>query len=170
MDQKKELGINIRIIDGKQEAQLGAIAANNLLPITDAITIDIGGGSSDMALRRNGHIVDIFSLNLGTVRLKELFFDKESSVKESNARARSFIHRELERLPGNFRHALAVGIGGTARTLSKGIMRRRGHPMDKLHAFAYEVNTWRDYFEAITQSSAKSLKKFNLKKPLRYHP
>ena len=161
---KKELGLNIRIIDGKQEAKFGAIAANNLLPLDHAITIDIGGGSSDMALIQNGRIVDTCSLNLGTVRLKELFFDKECSVKESNTRARAFIHRELERLPETFRHTLAVGIGGTARTLSKGIMKRSGHPLDKLHAFTYEIEAWQVYFEAIPQSSAKGLKKFNLKK------
>ncbi|BAF72928.1 Ppx/GppA phosphatase family protein [Sulfurovum sp. NBC37-1] len=161
---KKELGLTIRIIDGKQEARFGAIAANNLLPFNDAITIDIGGGSSDMALIQNGHIVDTYSLDLGTVRLKELFFDKECSVKESNMRAKAFIHQALESVPETFRHTLAVGIGGTARTLSKGIMRRSEHPLDKLHAFTYEVEAWRDYFEAIPQSSAKGLRKFNLKK------
>jgi len=161
---QKELGIDIRIIDGQQEAKFGAIAANNLLPLNDAVTIDIGGGSSDMALIRNGRIVETYSLNLGTVRLKELFFDKECSVKESHANAKAFIHQELEKLPKIFRHTLAVGIGGTARTLSKGIMKRSGHPLDKLHAFTYDLEAWHDYFEAIPNSSAKSLKKFNLKK------
>lgn len=161
---KKELGLHIKIIDGKEEAKLGAIAANNLLPLNDAITIDIGGGSSDIALIVNGRIADTYSLDLGTVRLKELFFDKERSVKESHRHAKAFIHQELKKLPARFRHSVAVGIGGTARTLSKGIMKRSGHPLDKLHAFTYEVEAWRDYFEAIPQSSAKGLKKFNLKK------
>jgi len=161
---KKELGLDIKIIDGKQEAKFGAIAANNLLPLNDAITIDIGGGSSDMALIKNGQIVDTYSLNLGTVRLKELFFDKECSLKETNANAKAFIHKELEKLPSHFRHILAVGIGGTARTLSKGVMKRSGHPLDKLHAFTYSVEAWSDYFKRIPKSSAKGLKKFGLKK------
>jgi exopolyphosphatase/guanosine-5'-triphosphate,3'-diphosphate pyrophosphatase len=161
---KKELGLDIKIIDGKQEAKFGAIAANNLLPLDNAITIDIGGGSSDMALIENGKIIDTYSLNLGTVRLKELFFDKEYSLKEINAKAKSFIRSELERLPSHFRHTLAVGIGGTARTLSKGVMKRSGHPLDKLHAFTYGVEAWHDYFERIPKSSAKGLKKFGLKK------
>ncbi len=161
---RKELGIDIRIIDGKQEAKFGAIAANNLLPLNDAITIDIGGGSSDMALIENGKIIDTCSLNLGTVRIKELFFDKECSIKETNAKARAFILKELERLPSHFRHTLAVGIGGTARTLGKGVMKRSGHPLDKLHAFTYSVEAWQDYFKHIPKSSAKGLKKFGLKK------
>ncbi|AKF24314.1 guanosine polyphosphate pyrophosphohydrolase [Sulfurovum lithotrophicum] len=161
---KKELGLHIKVINGKEEAKLGAIAANNLLPLNDAITIDIGGGSSDIALIENGRIIDTHSLDLGTVRLKELFFDKECSVKESNMHAKAFIHQELEKLPAKFRHSVAVGIGGTARALSKGVMKRSKHPLDKLHAFTYEVKAWRNYFDAIPRSSAKGLKKFNLKK------
>jgi len=161
---KKELGLNIKIIDGKQEAKLGAIAANNLLPIHSAITIDIGGGSSDMALIENGHIIDTYSLNLGTVRLKELFFDKECSLKESNVRAKALIYEELQRLPSHFKNVLAVGIGGTARTLGKGVMKQSRHPLDKLHAFSYSIETWQSYFDRITKSSAKGLKKFGLKK------
>jgi len=55
---KKELGLSITIIDGLKEASYGAIAAVNLLPIREGISIDIGGGSSDMALIKNGVIVD----------------------------------------------------------------------------------------------------------------
>jgi exopolyphosphatase/guanosine-5'-triphosphate,3'-diphosphate pyrophosphatase len=117
-----------------------------------------------MALIENGKIIDTYSLNLGTVRLKELFFDKEYSLKEINAKAKAFIRSELERLPSHFKHTLAVGIGGTARTLSKGVMKRSGHPLDKLHAFTYGVEAWHDYFERIPKSSAKGLKKFGLKK------
>ncbi|MDQ7046292.1 MAG: hypothetical protein Q9M39_01190 [Sulfurovum sp.] len=148
----------------KKEAKYGAIAASNLLPIHEGITIDIGGGSSDMALIQNNRIVDTYSLNLGTVRLKELFFDKELSLKESNTKAKAYIKNELAKLPKHFRHTLAIGIGGTARTLSKGIMKRSKHPLDKLHAFSYNIQEHIDYLHAIPLSSAKNLKQFDLKK------
>ena len=161
---QSELGLAIKIIDGKKEAKYGAIAANNLLPIYEGITIDIGGGSSDMALIQNGQLFDTYSLNLGTVRLKELFFDKEMPLKEINKKAETYIRNELEKLPEHFKHSLAIGIGGTARTLSKGIMKQCGHPLDKLHAFTYEIDEFREYLQAIPLSSAKNLKKFELKK------
>jgi len=161
---EKELGLSIRIIDGNKEATYGAIAANNLLPITDGITIDIGGGSSDIALIKNDNIIDTYSLNLGTVRLKELFFDKEMSRHEINQKAKTYIKAELQRLPAQFKNRLAIGIGGTARTLSKGIMKLSAHPLDKLHAFTYKRDEFREYLEAIPLSSAKNLKKFGLKK------
>lgn len=161
---KKELGLSIKVIDGKKEAQYGAIAASNLLPIHEGITIDIGGGSSDMALIKEGKIIDTYSLNLGTVRLKELFFDKSMLIEIINQKAKAYIQKELQKLPEHFKHTLAIGIGGTARTLSKEIMRQSSHPLDKLHAFTYDVNTYRTYLEAIPLSSAKNLKRFVLDK------
>ncbi len=161
---KKELGLSIKIIDGNKEASYGAIAAKNLLPATHAITIDIGGGSSDMALIENGRIVDTYSLDLGTVRLKELFFDKESSRKEAYEKAAAYTKKALEALPSHFKGQLAIGIGGTARTLSKAVMKRTAYPLDKLHAFTYEVEAHLPFFEEIVHASAKGLKKFPLKK------
>jgi len=156
---RKNLHLSIKIIDGNREAELGAIAANNLLPISDAITVDIGGGSSDIALIRDGEIIETCSLNIGTVRLKELFFDRSAPIEE----AHSYIRKELERLPDSFRSSHVVGIGGTARALSKGIMARRTYPLDKLHAFRYDLKDEIDYLTAITLSSAKGLRKFDLK-------
>jgi exopolyphosphatase/guanosine-5'-triphosphate,3'-diphosphate pyrophosphatase len=160
----KELGLSIKVIDGNKEAKYGAIAANNLLPIHEGISIDIGGGSSDMALIKNGHIIDTYSLNLGTVRLKELFFDKGLSPDVVNEKAKAYIQNELNQLPTHFKHSLAIGIGGTARTLSKGIMKQVAYPLDKLHAFFYTIENHKAYLDAIPLSSAKNLKRFGLKK------
>ncbi|TNF45422.1 MAG: Ppx/GppA family phosphatase [Epsilonproteobacteria bacterium] len=161
---QKELGLYIKIIDGNKEARYGGIAAVNLLPVDGGITIDIGGGSSDMTLIKNGHVIDTYSLNLGTVRLKELFFDKGLSPEEIHEKAKAYIQNELKHLPPSFKHDLAIGIGGTARTLSKGIMKQIAYPLDKLHAFSYKVKKHKTYLDAIPLSSAKNLKRFGLKK------
>jgi len=161
---QKEIGLYIKIIDGNKEAKYGGIAAVNLLPVEEGISIDIGGGSSDMTLMKNGHIVDTYSLNLGTVRLKELFFDKGLPPEIINQKAKAYIQAELAHLPANFKHHLAIGIGGTARTLSKGIMKQVTYPLDKLHAFTYSVKKHKEYLDAIPLSSAKNLKRFGLKK------
>ena len=161
---QQELGLSIKIIDGEKEARYGAISALNLLPITEGISIDIGGGSSDMALIKGGRIVQTYSLNLGTVRLKELFFDNAHHHANVIERAKAYIHKELQKLPKIFQDNLAIGIGGTARTLSKGVMKRSDYPFDKLHAFSYMIEEHLPYFEAISNSSAKNLHKFGLQK------
>jgi len=150
---KKELNLDIKIIDGKKEALFGAIAAQNLLPIQDGITIDIGGGSSDLALIKNSKIIDTYSLNIGTVRLKELFFDDNKPIEEANR----FIKRELASLPSHFKAKQVIGIGGTARTLSKGIMKLTAYSMENIHAFSYKIKEYQEYFENIAQAKINLL-------------
>jgi len=150
---KKELNLKIEIIDGKKEALFGAIAAQNLLPIQDGITIDIGGGSSDLALIKNSKIIDTYSLNIGTVRLKELFFDNDKSIDE----AKAFINKELKALPLHFKSKQGIGIGGTARTLSKGIMKQIEYPLENIHAFSYKVSNYIEYFQNISEAKSSIL-------------
>ncbi|SFZ98366.1 Exopolyphosphatase [hydrothermal vent metagenome] len=161
---KKELGLSIKVIDGNKEASYGALAAKNLLPKADAISVDIGGGSSDIALIKNDKIIDTYSLNLGTVRLKELFSDKNMSQKEIMKKAKKYIDQELKMLPENFKEELVIGMGGTARGLSKAIMKRSAHPLYKIHAFRYNIASHSDFLNAVPTSSLKELKSLGLKK------
>jgi exopolyphosphatase/guanosine-5'-triphosphate,3'-diphosphate pyrophosphatase len=86
------------------------------------------------------------------------------SILEVNQKAKAYIQEALKSLPKQFKGHLAIGIGGTARTLSKGVMKRSDHPLDKLHAFTYNIEDFKTYLQAIPLSSAKGLKKFALKK------
>ncbi len=157
---KRELGIEIKIIDGLKEAEYGAIAAANLLPFDSGITIDIGGGSTDMALVKKGEIVQRYSLDLGTVRLKELFTDKGRALGE----AVDFISGALRELPESFKAETAISIGGTARALSRAIIAERNYPLDKLHAFSYSFRDYAPFMKRLTEASIKELDSFNIKK------
>ena len=156
---KSNLGLSIEVITGQKEAYYGATAANNLLPVKSAITIDIGGGSTDMALIVDGSVVETCSLNLGTVRLKELFFDKHIDIKK----ARLFIQKELKKLPDSFKSHTAIGIGGSARALSKAIMLRTEYPLDKIHAFSYSIDRHIEYMREIISSPLDRLSILDIK-------
>ncbi len=157
---KKELGLNIKVIDGKTEALFGGIAAANLLPIEDGLTIDIGGGSTELALIKKKEVIDTISLDLGTVRLKELFFDQKLPIQQ----ALEYLHGELSKLPEHFRCETAIGIGGTIRALSKAIMQKNSYPLDKLHAFAYNFEDEKLFIDKIISSPVRKLKKYYIKK------
>jgi exopolyphosphatase/guanosine-5'-triphosphate,3'-diphosphate pyrophosphatase len=157
---EKKTGLKIKVIDGHKEAWLGGVAAVNLLPVTDGITIDIGGGSTDMARIENRRIVETFTLNLGTVRLKELFFDKKRPIEE----AKAYIEGVLSTLPDSFRSELAVGIGGTIRAISKAIMQHRKHAVDLVHAYRYALDDERKFIDKVAHASVMKLGKYGIKK------
>ncbi len=139
------LGLNIRVISGEKEAFYGAVAAFNLLPYQEGITIDIGGGSCECALIKEGKIVHLSSLNIGTIRLKELFFDKNTSLQQ----VIEFVQNEIKKLPETLKSHCIFGIGGTIRALSKAIMERAEYPLSTLHAFEYSVAEQQSFFEQI---------------------
>ncbi len=158
---KKELNLNIKVIDGKTEALYGALASINLLkPIKNATTIDIGGGSTELACIENGKIVDTISIDIGTVRLKELFFDKSNKLDK----AREFIDRKIENLPKHFKSKTIIGIGGTLRAFSNIIMDKIEYPLKTLHGFEYSIEEHRYLLEQITTTDALKLKNLGVKK------
>ena len=157
---EKELGLKVKVIDGERESYLGGLAAANLLPVTDAVSIDIGGGSTDLALIKNKKVVAVHSMNLGTVRLKELFFDKKRSLEE----AETYIDEILDTLPKNFKNSIAVGIGGTARAITKAIMQRNDYTVEKIHAFRYEIEDEEKFLKKVTNASVLKLTKYGIKK------
>jgi len=156
---KANIGIEINVIDGDKEAFYGSISVINLLPIESAITIDIGGGSADLSLIEEGRVVDTVSLNLGSVRLKELFSDANGTLEDMQL----FIEQELAKIPPTFINATAVGMGGTIRALSKAIMSNSRYPLKKLHAFSYHYEAYQSYLERIIYSEIEGLGKFGIK-------
>lgn len=156
---KSELKLNIKVIDGKQEAYYGAVATLNLLePLNDFTTIDIGGGSTELAKIENGEIVATISLDLGTVRLKELFFDKGVEKDKVVDYIQTFIE---EQVPYKFKSSHIVGIGGTIRALSSAIMIKEKYPIKSLHGFDYRVKDFKGMMEKIPTLEKKGLKKYD---------
>ncbi len=158
---KKELNINIKIIDGKKEAYYGGIAAiNHLKPFDKAATIDIGGGSTELSFIKNNKIIQTVSLNIGTVRLKELFLDKHAKTEE----IAKFVEQIVEALPDDFKSEKLIAIGGTTRYLSKLIMFKINYPLQTVHGFEYKLSDHLKLIRNIKNSQTVQLKDFGIKK------
>ncbi|MDR2033882.1 MAG: Ppx/GppA family phosphatase [Helicobacteraceae bacterium] len=152
-------GLQIRAIDGKEEARLGGVAAANLLAFKEGVTIDVGGGSTEFALIKEGKIADTISFNLGTVRLKELFFDEKKGAKE----AASFVLETLEALKGAFACSRIIGMGGTMRALAMAIIKAESYPLSALHGFSFDVESYGDFLDRVVKSDFSGLKGLGFK-------
>lgn len=156
---KKELGLNIKVISGEREAYLGGIACANLLAQQDAMTLDIGGGSTECACIKGSKVIDSDSLDLGTVRLKELYFD-HNDIKG----AKAYIDTALEKLKADEQKHI-IGVGGTFRALAQILLKAKKHPLDKLHGFSFDAKELVALGEMIISAKGKSeLKELGVKK------
>lgn len=159
---RNDLGLNIKVIDGEKEAYFGGVAASNLLHDDTFVTVDIGGGSTEFCFVKNGKIEKSISLNIGTVRIKELYFNKNNIEG-----AKKYILDNLEKI---FKLDVeipkkVVGIGGSIRALSKLIMAKNQYPLDILHGYTYEVKNEIALLNRISKSkNCEDLKSFGIKK------
>ena len=159
---KKDLGLNIKVIEGEKEAYYGGVAALNLLHDDTFVTVDIGGGSTEFCFVKNGKIEKSISLNIGTVRIKELYFNKDD-IKGAKEHILDNLKKIFEldiEIPKK-----VVGIGGSIRALSKIVMGRNNYILDILHGFSYRVEEEIPSFERIFEAkNSEELKSLGVKK------
>jgi exopolyphosphatase/guanosine-5'-triphosphate,3'-diphosphate pyrophosphatase len=116
-------GWTIEIISGLEEARLihlgvvstGRIAAHSVL------LVDLGGGSCELTLSRDGQLRDTISLPLGAVRLTGEFLHHDPPRKNELKRLQEFVAREIARIQDRIRSARAgavIATSGTAAALA----------------------------------------------------
>ena len=74
---RRKTGIAVQVIDGLEEARLVHLAVSCKLELADgdAMLVDIGGGSVEVALASGGLLIDSKSHKLGTVRMLKMMSD-----------------------------------------------------------------------------------------------
>jgi exopolyphosphatase/guanosine-5'-triphosphate,3'-diphosphate pyrophosphatase len=74
-----EAGVSVDVISGFEEARLIHLGVLQSLPLFDqrVLLIDIGGGSTEVLLGREGDVLASRSFRLGAIRLTERFLAKE---------------------------------------------------------------------------------------------
>lgn len=159
---RKDLGLNIKVIDGEKEAYYGGVAALNLLHDDTFVTVDIGGGSTEFCFVNKGKVEKSISLNIGTVRIKELYFNKndiDGAKKYILDNLKKILNLEIT-IPKK-----VVGIGGSIRALSKIVMAKNQYPLDILHGYMYKVESEISLFDRISRAkNNEDLKSFGVKK------
>lgn len=69
---KEDVGLNIHIIDGKRESELILRSIDQSFePNKNYLTIDVGGGSTEMTIISNKKVLNSVSFDIGTVRLMD---------------------------------------------------------------------------------------------------
>ena len=113
---RERLGVEAEIISGEEEARLsfeGALSATPGAPVP-VLVMDIGGGSTELALAGAG-----LSLDMGSVRLRERFLHSDPPTAAEVAAARAFVDGLLDACGLDLAAARTwIGVGGTATALS----------------------------------------------------
>lgn len=120
---ERQTGIRVDVLSSIEEARLIGIAAVAFFRQNKGtlLNIDIGGGSTELSLYKNGEPKKLFSMKLGAVSLteKHLFSNppKDKEIKRLQEEIKLALERPLRELEGE-KWQLSSGTSGTIWKLS----------------------------------------------------
>jgi len=132
---RREAGLDVRIISGKEEARLIYLGVSSGLKLGDekALFIDIGGGSTEIVVGDQQEYFFLDSLNLGAIRLYTKFFSPVETgpvtprrYKKIQRHVRQSSVRTIQQVK-SLKFSRAVGSSGTLINLAE-IAAKLCHP------------------------------------------
>jgi len=143
---RRETGLNIRVIDGDEEARLAFSGAVNGLPIDHGMLVDVGGGSLEIAHFRNRRAQESWTLPLGALRLTDVFLGSDPPKQNEIAALQDHVLKTLRSadvIPMRDDERM-VGTGGTIRNLAKMHRATITYPIPRLHGYTLGRKALRD--------------------------
>ncbi|XP_068658995.1 uncharacterized protein [Aristolochia californica] len=118
---QRDLGLQVKVLSGEDEARLIYRGVLQFLPVYNEsiLTVDIGGGSTEFALGKEGQLIFATSLKLGHVTLTDDFV-KTGELVNMRKKIRSMIEESglVEKVKA-IGFDVAVGSSGTIRSIAK---------------------------------------------------
>ena len=141
-DIHKDTGINLDIISGDNEARYGFLGAIYSLPVSNGVLVDIGGGSVEFSFFQNRTLQDIFTLNLGALRVSNQFLKNDPPTLSGIRALRQHVQSQIKRSGmANLQETdILVGTGGTIRNLAKIDRAMRKNAFSRLHGTTIKFN------------------------------
>ncbi len=131
----KQTGLAMRILSEKEEAYYGYLAVVNSTSITTGITVDIGGGSTEVTYFEDREIKESHSFPFGALTLKDFFKHTLPTTNELN-KLRHYLTKQFDTLPWlRNREVPLIAIGGSARNLAQIDQNLKKYPLAGLHQY-----------------------------------
>lgn len=143
-------GVPLRIITGEEEAELSFLGASAAASANRCGMIDIGGGSTEIAIGTPEGIECAFSCQMGAVRLyRRLRLERKEDMKPVEVAAAEILDERLRDFPGLDLPETWVGTGGTFTTLAAMALSQPWTDRTHVHGTAVTVTEIRDIGEQL---------------------
>jgi exopolyphosphatase / guanosine-5'-triphosphate,3'-diphosphate pyrophosphatase len=154
-----ELGHEIRIISGEEEAELTASSAlaNFDMYGKRHVMVDIGGGSVEIVTASGNHVEEFYSLELGAVVMTDRFIKSDPTTESELKKLQRHIRTSVKQSGANKKLSIdsLIGSGGTFTAL--GYMTKQMKKDNFVSIHGYEVLR-ADVIHLLAMLSRKDLK------------
>lgn len=164
---EQTLGAPTELLSGIDEGRLafaGALSGlpQALSPISKAVVLDIGGGSTEFSVGSPGEgLQGVYSADIGAARVTETYFESDPPRPEELSAALSVIQlhlddamRELDDLPGALEGGTVIGLGGTLTTMAAVELGLVPYDSARIHGFELDQPAAEDVFRTLATESA----------------
>jgi exopolyphosphatase/guanosine-5'-triphosphate,3'-diphosphate pyrophosphatase len=153
---KEETDFSMRILSEFEEAYFGYLAVVNSTPFESGITIDIGGGSTELTYFEDRKLISYHSFPFGALSLKKQFVKGETPTLDELTSLRVFLIDQFKTLDWIINKELPIiGIGGSARNMVQIHQEYIGYPLAGVHQYVMskqDVNEINHFLQSITFS------------------
>jgi len=154
-EMKERTGIQI-------EAYFGYVAVAYSMGTKSAVTIDIGGGSTEITLFENKEIQQSHSFPFGTVSLKQRFVKGDIINSSEKKELLAFVKEQFQTLPWIKNVALPIiAIGGSARNIAQIHQQKHDYPIASVHGYEMTKENLDDLSLFLGQLSFQELKQLD---------
>lgn len=138
---EEETDFTIRILSEFEEANYGYLAVVNSTSFASGITVDIGGGSTEVTYFNNRQLVFFYSFPFGALSLKQQFVQGDTPTKGELRELRSFLKEQFNQLEWLADKRLPlIGIGGSARNMAQIHQEHIEYPLSGVHQYMMSRN------------------------------
>lgn len=143
---KHEAGVEVEVIDGEEEARRTLLGLRSGLPasVGDILGLDIGGGSTEFIVSREGQEVQTISIDMGVVRLSERVLKSDPPSESEIQEAEQLVHsltREALGTFGDTSDLAFVGTAGTITSLAAIAQKLTVYEPDLVHNYTLKLET-----------------------------
>ncbi|MGB8683843.1 MAG: Ppx/GppA phosphatase family protein [Candidatus Binatus sp.] len=156
---KRETGLTVEVISGLDEARLIFQAARHALGLDGGphLLVDVGGGSVELVLVRDGRPLWMRSVKLGAARLAERFLLDDPPTRAQLSKLEVYLERTIGPLMRKAKRAgvvRAIGTSGTINTLVAMARSSRGEELGRLHGASASAGEISDLSRDLVEANA----------------
>ncbi len=156
-----QAGLRVRVVTGQEEARLIYLGVRHSLDLPDEPTliVDVGGGSVEAVLCVKKELVQVLSLKLGAIRLKDLYIQEDppsgSELQSLQQRVEGDLTTAIKRLKvQEIQHVIATS--GMAGNLAQVVhLQRTGKPLLQLNLASVGLRDMADLEKFLARSTAR---------------
>lgn len=145
-------GVKLRVLSAEEEATLVYRGVINTMDIPKGVILEIGGGCTKIIYYNRRNMLRFATIPFGAVTLTDMFAAEGLKPEEQAAKMEEFFLEKLNELDwlGEIDpDAQMIGVGGSFRNLFKINKMVHKYPLDIVHNFNMDVETFSPVYDMI---------------------